>query len=99
VIEVPESLRSRIHGCLDFVNPCHYFDSHFLEELIYFLLDGIIWLFSCRECSYLLQELAVVRERPVPENCLEIACRKLGNGKKVLGLEGLLHDAILAFED
>jgi len=99
VIEIPESLRSRIHGYLDFFYPSHDFDSHFLKELIYFLLDRSIWLLSYRECSYLLEELAVVGERPVPENCLEIACCKLGNGKEVLGLEGLLHDAEFTFED
>ena len=99
MIEVPESLRSRVHGCLHFVYPCHDFDSHLLEELINILLDGSIWLFSCREFSYLLQEFTVIGERPMPENCFEITCRKLGNRKEVLGLEGLLHDAKLTFED
>ena len=35
----------------------------------------------------------------MPENCLEIAGCKLGNGEEVFGLEGLFHDAELAFEE
>jgi len=83
VIEVPESFCSLVHGCLNFVYPCHDLDSHFLKEFIYFLLVGSIWLFSCREHSYLLQKLGVIGERPVPENCLEIAGCKLGDRKEV----------------
>ena len=99
MIEVPESLRSLVHGCLHFVDPCHDFDSHFLEELIYSLLVGSIWLLSGRERSYLLEELGVVGERPVPENCLEITGGELGDGEEVFGLEGLFDDAEFAFED
>ena len=99
MIEVPESFCSLVHGCLDFVYPCHDFDPHFLKELIDLLLVGSIWLLSCRERSYLLEKLGVIGERPVPENCLEIAGCKLGNGQEVFGLEGLFHYAELAFED
>jgi len=99
VVEVPESLGSLIHGCLDFVDLCHDFYSHFLKELIYSLLVGSIGLFSCRERSYLLQKLGVVGERPVPENCVEIAGCELGNWQEVFGLEGFFHNAELAFED
>jgi len=35
----------------------------------------------------------------VPEHGLEIAGCELRNGKEVFGLEGLLNDAELAFED
>ena len=99
MIEIPESLCSLIHGCLHFVYLRQDFDSHFLEELIYLVLVGCIWFFSCRQRSDFLEELFIVGERPVPEHCLEIAGCELGDGKEVLGLKGLLNDAELAFED
>ena len=99
MVEVQESLGSLIHGFLHFVDFRHNFYSHFLKELIYSLLVGRIGLFSCRKRSYLLQELGVVGERPVPENCVEIAGCELGNGQEVFGLEGFFHNAELAFED
>jgi len=63
------------------------------------LLVSNIRLFSCRQGSYLLEELVVVRERPVPENCLEIAGCELRYGKEIFGLEGLFNNAEFAFED
>jgi len=63
------------------------------------LLVGGIRFFSCRERPDLLQELGVVRERPVPENSLEIAGCKLGNGKEIFRLKGLLNYAEFTFEN
>jgi len=83
MIELPESFCSLVHCCMDFVYLCHDFYPHFLKEFIDLLLVGSIWLFSCRERSYLLEKLGVIGERPVPENCLEIAGCKLGNGQEV----------------
>jgi len=99
VIEIPESLGSFIHGCLDFVNLCHDFDSHFLKETIYFLFVRSIRLFSYRKCPDLFKELEVIGERPVPEHGLEIAGYKLGNWKEIFRLKGLFNDAEFAFEN
>jgi len=99
VVEVTESLRLLIHGCLDFIYPCHDFDSHFLKKLIYFFLVSSIRFFSCRKLSYLLKELAVVRERPMPEDGLDIAGCELGNRKEIFGLEGLFNYTKFAFEN
>jgi len=84
MIEIPESFCLFIHGCMNFIYPCHDFISQFLKEFIYFFLVDSIWFFSCREYPYLLQKLRVIGERPMPEYCLEIAGCKLGDRKEIL---------------
>jgi len=88
-----------IQGCLNYIYPCHDFNSHFLKETIYFLFVGSIRLFSYRESPDLLKELGVIGERPVPENSLEIAGCELRNWKEIFRLKGLFNNTEFAFEN
>jgi len=97
-VEVPELLSLLARCFLEFVYLLVYFQSEFLK--IYSELVPQVCVASRlrSDCFDLLKQRVLVRERPVPEDCVAVASLDLLDRNEIFGNEILLEEAQIALE-
>ena len=97
-VEVPELLSLLARCLLEFVYLLVYFQSEFLK--IYSELVPQVRVASRlrSDCFDLLKERILIRERPVPEDCVAVASLDLLDRNEIFGNEILLKEAQVALE-
>jgi len=97
-VEVPELFTLLVRCLFKFIYLLIYFQSEFLIKNSD-LVPQIGVTFRLRsDCFNLLKERILVRERPVPENCVAVASLDLLDWNEILGYEILFEEAQIALE-
>ena len=98
VVEVPELLGLLAHLFLHAVDLSEDLYTQLFEVLVNALLVLGVSLGSHRQLSDPANELDVLRERPMPEDCLAACLLNLRNWNEILALKRLIDNAVVAFE-
>jgi len=97
-VEVPELFSLLVRCLFKLVYLLVYFQSEFLKEYSELIPQVRVTSRLRSDCLDLLEERILVRERPVPEDCVAVASLYLLDRNEIFGNEILLEEAQVALE-
>ena len=97
-VEVPELFSLLVRCLFKLVYLLVYFQSEFLKEYSELIPQVSVTSRLRSDCFDLFEERILVRERPVPEDCVAVASLYLLDRNEIFGNEILLEEAQVALE-